>query len=151
MEAYVMDAFSARIFGGNQAGVVLPDRPLSDAVMRQIAAEFKHSETAFVTREPDGSVSLRYFTPAGEVELCGHATVASFALLRQLGSVPDGDCTAHTKAGELTVTVRGTALTEGLFYLQGTVFCEEDIGRELALLSCEEGFWILGFVGGGGA
>ena len=107
MEAYVMDAFSARIFGGNQAGVVLPDRPLSDAVMRQIAAEFKHSETAFVTREPDGSVSLRYFTPAGEVELCGHATVASFALLRQLGSVPDGDCTAHTKAGELTVTVRG--------------------------------------------
>ena len=107
MEAYVMDAFSARIFGGNQAGVVLPGRPLSDAVMRQIAAEFKHSETAFVTREPDGSVSLRYFTPAGEVELCGHATVASFALLRQLGSVPDGDCTAHTPAGELTVTVRG--------------------------------------------
>ena len=107
MEAYVMDAFSAQVFGGNQAGVVLPGRPLSDAVMRQIAAEFKHSETAFVTREPDGSVSLRYFTPAGEVELCGHATVASFALLRQLGSVPDGDCTAHTKAGELTVTVRG--------------------------------------------
>lgn len=42
-------------------------------------------------------------------------------------------------------------LTEGLFYLQGTVFRREDIGRELALLSCEEGFWILGFVGGGGA
>ena len=80
MEAYVMDAFSARIFGGNQAGVVLPDRPLSDAVMRQIAAEMKHSETAFIHMEPDGSVSLRYFTPAGEVDLCGHATVASFAL-----------------------------------------------------------------------
>ena len=46
---------------------------------------------------------------------------------------------------------RGTALTEGLYYLQGTVFREEDIGKELALLSCEEGFWILGFVGGGGA
>ena len=42
-------------------------------------------------------------------------------------------------------------LTEGLYYLQGTVFREEDIGKELALLSCEEGFWILGFVGGGGA
>lgn len=107
MEAYVMDAFSARIFGGNQAGVVLPDRPLSDELMRQIAAELKHSETAFVTQEPDGSVSLRYFTPAGEVELCGHATVASFALLRRLGRLPDGDCAAHTKAGELTVTVRG--------------------------------------------
>ena len=47
--------------------------------------------------------------------------------------------------------VRATALAEGLFYLQGTVFREEDIGKELALLSCEEGFWILGFVGGGGA
>ena len=127
MEAYVMDAFSAQVFGGNQAGVVLPDRPLSDAVMRQIAAEFKHSETAFVTREPDGSVSLRYFTPAGEVELCGHATVASFALLRQLGSVPDGDCTAHTKAGELTVTVRGdTVWMDMAPPAQGRTFSAEE-------------------------
>lgn len=51
-----------------------PERPLSDAVMQQIAAEFKHSETAFVTVNDDGSVTLRYFTPAGEVDLCGHAT-----------------------------------------------------------------------------
>ena len=91
MEAYVMDAFSTRLFGGNQAGVVLPDRPLTDAEMQQIAAEFKHSETAFVTRSPDGSVTLRYFTPAGEVELCGHATIASFALLCALGRIGDGD------------------------------------------------------------
>ena len=56
-----------------------------------------------------------------------------------------------TAVSPLTVTVRRTALTEGLFYLQGTVFRREDIGRELALLSCEEGFWILGFVGGRGA
>lgn len=106
MRAYVMDAFSDRIFGGNQAGVVLAERPLDDAVMQQIAAEFKHSETAFVTMQP-GGVKLRYFTPAGEVELCGHATVASFALLRQEGLLPDGSHTAHTKAGELTVEVDG--------------------------------------------
>ena len=81
MELYVMDAFSTRIFGGNQAGVALPDRPLSDDTMRRIAAELKHSETAFVTPEPDGSVSLRYFTPAGEVELCGHATIATAKVL----------------------------------------------------------------------
>ena len=49
----------------------------------------------------------------------------------------------------LTVTGRGTALSKGLFYPAGTVFREEDIGREVALLVCEEGFWILGFVGGG--
>ena len=107
MEAYVMDAFSARLFGGNQAGVVLPDRPLSDETMQQIAAEFKHSETAFVTVEPDGSVTLRYFTPAGEVELCGHATIASFSLLRALGRIADGTLAAHTKAAELSVQVQG--------------------------------------------
>ncbi len=107
MEAYVMDAFSARLFGGNQAGVVLPDRPLDDAVMQQIAAEFKHSETAFVTVEPDGSVTLRYFTPAGEVELCGHATIASFALLRKLERIGDGIAAAHTKAADLRIEVRG--------------------------------------------
>ena len=107
MRAYVMDAFSERIFGGNQAGVVLPDRPLDDGTMRKIAAEFKHSETAFVTVNEDGSVTLRYFTPAGEVDLCGHATVASFALLRREGLLPDGSHTAHTKASDLTVEVSG--------------------------------------------
>ncbi len=107
MKAYVMDAFSAQIFGGNQAGVALPETPLSDALMQQIAAEFKHSETAFVQKEADGTVTLRYFTPAGEVELCGHATIASFALLRSLDLLQDGLHTAHTKAGDLTINVAG--------------------------------------------
>ena len=107
MEAYVMDAFSAVIFGGNQAGVVLPDRELSDAVMTQIACEFKHSETAFVRINDDKSVTLRYFTPAGEVELCGHATIGSFALLRKIGKIGDGTHLAHTKAGELNIEVQG--------------------------------------------
>ena len=107
MEAYVMDAFSTQVFGGNQAGVVLPDREMTDGEMQQIAAEFKHSETAFVRVETDGSVSLRYFTPAGEVDLCGHATIASFALLRQLGHISDGSLTAHTRAAELQIRVSG--------------------------------------------
>ena len=122
MEAYVMDAFSARVFGGNQAGVALPERELPDALMQQVAAEFKHSETAFVRVEEDGSVTLRYFTPAGEVELCGHATVASFALLRQLGRIGDGDVTAHTKAGELSVTVRVAGVSGSAFPGAGTSF-----------------------------
>ena len=107
MEAYVMDAFSVAVFGGNQAGVVLPDRELTDSEMQQIAAEFKHSETAFVHVEQDGSVTLRYFTPAGEVDLCGHATIASFALLRQIGYIGDGTFTAHTRAAELQIRVSG--------------------------------------------
>ena len=107
MKAYVMDAFSEKLFGGNQAGVALPECPLSDAVMQQIAAEFKHSETAFVTVNDDGSVTLRYFTPAGEVDLCGHATIASFALLRQEGLIADGSHIAHTKASDLNIGVSG--------------------------------------------
>ena len=102
-----MDAFSACLFGGNQAGVALPERELPDARMQQVAAEFKHSETAFVRVEKDGSVTLRYFTPAGEVELCGHATIAGFALLRRLGLLDDGRHVAHTKAGDLQISVDG--------------------------------------------
>ena len=107
MKAYVMDAFSAQIFGGNQAGVALVEAYPADGLMQQIAAEFKHSETAFVKVEDDGTVTLRYFTPAGEVELCGHATIASFALLRSLDLLQDGLHTAHTKAGDLTIDVAG--------------------------------------------
>lgn len=110
MEAYVMDAFSATIFGGNQAGVVLPDRELSDSLMQRIAGEFKHSETAFIRMEGDGSVALRYFTPAGEVDLCGHATIASFALLRKMQRIEDGVHTARTKAGELQIRVEGESV-----------------------------------------
>ena len=107
MQAYVMDAFSTGIFGGNQAGVVLPDRPLEDGLMQRIAAEFKHSETAFVKPESDGSIKLRYFTPAGEVDLCGHATIASFALLRQIGLIGDGSRIARTRSGDLRIDVEG--------------------------------------------
>ena len=128
MKAYVMDAFSAVVFGGNQAGVVLPDRELSDAVMQQIAAEFKHSETAFVRVEGDGSVTLRYFTPAGEVDLCGHATIASFALLRKLEKIGDGTFTAHTRAAELQIRVNGD-----------TVWM--DMAPPVLLRTLEEGEW----------
>ena len=107
MESYVMDAFSARIFGGNQAGVVLVDRELREEIMRQIACEFKHSETAFVTMNQDHSISIRYFTPAGEVDLCGHATIGTFALLRHIGKIGDGTHTAHTKAADLSIEVQG--------------------------------------------
>ena len=72
-------------------------------------------------------------------------------LLPEWDGSPGGVFGTLTAISPLTVTVRGTKLTEGLFYPSGTVFRKEDIGREVALLLCEEGFWILGFVGGGGA
>ena len=106
MKVYVMDSFSDRIFGGNQAGVVLADKALEPTVMQQVAAELKHSETAFVWQTEEGN-RLRYFTPAGEVDLCGHATVAVFALLRRLGRIEDGTHKALTRAGALEIEVSG--------------------------------------------
>lgn len=70
-------------------------------------------------------------------------------LLREPEGTTGGLLGTLTAISPLTVTVRGTKLTEGLFYPAGTVFREEDVGREVALLLCEEGFWMLGFVGGG--
>ena len=69
-------------------------------------------------------------------------------LLREPEGTTGGLFGTLTAISPLTVTLRGTALAGGLFYPAGTVFRQEDVGREVALLPCEEGFWILGFVGG---
>ena len=85
MELFVADAFTTRRFSGNQAGVALlgeADFP-EEGFMRALAGELKHSETAFVRRTGEGSFHIRYFTPAEEVDLCGHATIASFTVLRE--------------------------------------------------------------------
>lgn len=106
MRGFVADAFSSEIFGGNQAGVILLEENFPpEELMRAIAGELKHSETAFVRRLTQDRLHIRYFTPAGEVELCGHATIASFSVLRELGLLWDGVYTLVTAAGEQTVRV----------------------------------------------
>lgn len=109
MKYYIVDAFTEEPFGGNPAGVVIlgQDAPFpSDKVMQQIAAELRFPETAFVQQNGPTDFSIRYFTPCSEVELCGHATIASFGLLRKKGIVADGAvCRNHTLAGDLEVKV----------------------------------------------
>ena len=104
MRYFIVDAFTDRPFGGNPAGVVLlGDAPFpSEGLMLQVAAELRYSETAFVRRLSATEYHVRYFTPAAEVELCGHATVATFALLHRLG-LADGRCLCHTLVGNLAV------------------------------------------------
>lgn len=81
---YVVDAFTHRPFAGNPAGVCLVDAWPSDAKMQQIAGENNLPETAFICKETDGW-HIRWFTPAFEMDLCGHATLASgFVILTQL-------------------------------------------------------------------
>ena len=105
MKFYIVDAFTSEPFGGNTAGVVLlnGDFP-SDELMQQVAAELRYSETAFVQQQGYDEFTVRYFTPAGEVDLCGHATIATFSLLNQLGMVNDQvPVVNHTLAGDLKV------------------------------------------------
>lgn len=107
MRFYIADAFAAKAFSGNQAGVVpLGEEPFpEESLMRALAGELKHSETAFVRRTGGGSFHIRYFTPAEEVDLCGHATVAAFTVLRQTGEIGAGEYSLHTRSGDLEVTV----------------------------------------------
>ena len=104
MRYYIVDAFTDRPFGGNPAGVVLlgNDKFPDEGLMLQVAAELRYSETAFVRRLSAAEYHVRYFTPAAEVELCGHATVATFALLHRLG-LAEGRCLCHTLAGDLAI------------------------------------------------
>jgi len=73
---YHVDAFTSRVFSGNPAGVCPLEKWLDDAVLQSIAAENKHSETAFFVQEKE-HFKLRWFTPKREVDLCGHATLSS--------------------------------------------------------------------------
>lgn len=104
MKYYIVDAFTDQLFGGNPAGVVFLDGNNfpNDMLMLQIAAELRYSETAFVRRDSEKEFTIRYFTPKSEVELCGHATIASFGLIHRELGVTDR-CLCHTKAGDIYV------------------------------------------------
>ena len=83
---YQVDAFTDQLFRGNPAGVCLLATPQPDEWMAAVAREMNLSETAFLLPEDDG-YRLRWFTPAVEVRLCGHATLASAYILWQTGAV----------------------------------------------------------------
>lgn len=104
MKYFVLDAFTNHPFGGNPAGVVLLDGDTfpKESLMLQIAAELRYSETAFIRCHSDKEFTIRYFTPTAEVELCGHATIASFFLLYHEG-LAFSQCLCHTLAGDLSV------------------------------------------------
>jgi len=109
MRFLIVDAFSKRLFGGNPAGIVILPKGLdfpSDETMVKTAAELRYSETAFVSIMGDNEFQTRYFTPAAEVALCGHATVGAFCALAHLGIIRKEDtCINHTMAGDLEIEV----------------------------------------------
>lgn len=102
-----IDAFTDRAFGGNPAAVCLLQEPMSDLWMQHVAQEMNLAETAFLLPEPDG-YSLRWFTPVLEVDLCGHATLASaHALWEGRHLAPEATARFHTRSGLLTARQNG--------------------------------------------
>src|SRR5437773_3393764 len=102
-----VDAFTDRPFAGNPAAVCLLPTPADPRWMQDVAREMSLSETAFLVPQDDG-FDLRWFTPAVEVDLCGHATLASAHVLWQDGHLPAGaQARFHTRSGLLTADRRG--------------------------------------------
>jgi PhzF family phenazine biosynthesis protein len=111
LDLYTVDAFSERAFGGNPAAVCLLPEPRPAGWMQSVAREMSLSETAFLDPSHDPAkpgYNLRWFTPAIEVELCGHATLASAHVLWETGRLaPAETARFHTLSGQLTAENRG--------------------------------------------
>ncbi|WP_329086983.1 MULTISPECIES: PhzF family phenazine biosynthesis protein [unclassified Streptosporangium] len=104
MLVYTVDSFTDEFFKGNPAGVCVLGNPAPDAWMQSVAAEMRHSETAFLLGAGDGGpYPLRWFTPVTEVALCGHATLAAAHVLYSTGTVPE-TLEFSTKSGILSAT-----------------------------------------------
>ncbi len=104
---FQVDAFTERPFTGNPAAVCILSQPRDADWMKKVAQEMNLSETAFVYRQDKG-FDLRWFTPAVEVELCGHATLASAHILWEVGELaPDQEARFHTLSGLLTAQLKG--------------------------------------------
>lgn len=102
-----VDAFTSVPFAGNPAAVCILPHPQEDDWMQKVAREMNLSETAFLLKQEDG-FSLRWFTPAVEVDLCGHATLASAHVLWSEGHLPpDQEAKFHTRSGLLTAKRQG--------------------------------------------
>ena len=103
---FIVDAFTDAAFAGNPAGVCILEQDRDKAWMQLVAREMNHAETAFLLQRPD-HVALRWFTPAAEVDLCGHATLGSAHLLWESGRVPAGETIRfRTRSGVLTAARR---------------------------------------------
>ncbi len=112
MEQYILSSFVSKKGGGNKAAVVFDDYGISDEQMLKLAKKNNFSETAFIdfTRSGEDKYSIRYFTPEAEVDICGHAALASFQVLKQLGYLKSNIVYHQTKAGELKVMIEADTI-----------------------------------------
>ncbi len=110
LKLFIVDAFTDKKFGGNPAGVIFLDSWLSDELMQNIAQENNQAETAFCVKESD-EYTIRWFTPSVEVDLCGHATLASAHILFKHLNFKGDRIIFNSKSGKLFVTGNGKMIT----------------------------------------
>ncbi|MFP3121972.1 PhzF family phenazine biosynthesis protein [Ectobacillus funiculus] len=144
MKCYVVDAFAENVFEGNPAAVCIMEKWTLDDTMQKIAAENNLSETAFAVKEGDG-YRLRWFTPGGEIDLCGHATLATAYVIANYYEKTVNRITFQTMSGELVVLKKGELyemdfpsrmpeefrLTEQMVEALGVKPIETYLGRDL--------------------
>lgn len=150
-EQYTVDAFADRLFSGNPAAVTLLDQWLSDHLLLAIAQENNLSETAFLVKTDD-SYHLRWFTPGGEIDLCGHATLAAAYVLMTY-VIPDSTRVSfETKSGILTVEktevgfqmdfpaydIKEVEVTQSMIEALGQKPVKAFMGRDLVLVLEDE-------------
>ncbi len=109
MKQYVVDAFTDRVFHGNQAAIIVLEDWLSESLMMDVTRENNFSETAFTVKEGE-KYRLRWFTPGGEIDLCGHATLAAAYVLLRFYETAAERVVFSTLSGDLTVQRRGELL-----------------------------------------
>lgn len=111
LKIYQVDAFTDKVFGGNPAAICPLAHWIDDTLMQQIAMENNLAETAFIVKDKD-QFTIRWFTPAVEVDLCGHATLASaYVLFNHEGYEKDTINFYSPRSGALTVTRQAENLT----------------------------------------
>ncbi len=152
MRQYVVDAFSDKVFGGNPAAVCVMDKWISDEIMMKITRENNLSETAFAVKE-GSDYKLRWFTPGGEIDLCGHATLATAYIITKFIEPKIKEVHFQTISGLLVVVKKGDLLemnfpsydlkkvdvTEAMVEAIGVKPLEAYIGRDLlCILESEE-------------
>lgn len=103
MKYYIVDAFAEKLFAGNQAGVCVLDAPIDAELMQNIAIENNFSETAFLVNKAPGEYDLRWFTPGGEINFCGHATMGSAYVIKRFLEPELTEVNFNALCGRLTV------------------------------------------------
>lgn len=135
VKVYKLNAFTLNNKGGNPAGVVIDANELSSNQMQKIASEVGLSETAFILPSQTSDYKLRFFAPSSEVDLCGHATIATYSLLHQLNKIIPGHYKQELKAGQLSLEIfeNGQVRMEQTSPIFGEIFNASDVAEILGV------------------